>query len=95
MANWKSELSHWVETRWHLKEWLSPILDTEVTNYKKKIRFCWGGMTFALIVIELITGVFLAYYYQSSVKGAFQSIAFITDQVTLGWLIRGIHHYAS
>lgn len=95
MASWTSKLSRWAEKRWDLKEVLTPILNTEVTDYKQKVRFCWGGMTFALIVIELATGVFLAYYYQPSVKGAFQSIVFITDQVHLGWLIRGIHHYAS
>ena len=95
MANWTSNLSQWTEERWNLRKWLSPILDTEVTDYKTKMRFCWGGMTFALIVLELVTGIFLAYYYQPSVKGAFQSIAFITDQVHLGWLVRGIHHYAS
>lgn len=95
MQKWKMHFSNWVENRWELRKWLSPILDAPLTDYKKKPRFCWGGMTFALILIELITGIFLAYNYQPSVKGAFQSIIFITDQVHLGWLMRGIHHYAS
>lgn len=95
MQRWKAYLSNWIEDRWDLREWLSPILDKEIPDYSKKMRFCWGGITFTLFLIQIVTGIFLSYYYEPSVKAAYHSIVFITDEVHLGWLIRGIHHYAS
>jgi menaquinol-cytochrome c reductase cytochrome b subunit len=41
------------------------------------------------------TGVLLAMNYDPSPGGAYNSIRFITDDATLGWLVRGMHKWGS
>ena len=47
-------------------------------------------------MLEAVTGVFLATaYYSPSVTGAWASVAYIQDQMTLGWFVRGLHSFGS
>lgn len=46
-------------------------------------------------VIQVITGFFLWTAYSPSTQTAWESVFFIQYQMQLGWLIRGLHHYAS
>jgi quinol-cytochrome oxidoreductase complex cytochrome b subunit len=50
----------------------------------------------ALVVAAggLATGVFLALNYAPTLEAARDSVAYIQDEVTLGWLLRGLHHWA-
>jgi quinol-cytochrome oxidoreductase complex cytochrome b subunit len=42
-----------------------------------------------------VTGVFLSVYYVPSPDKAYNSIQYIMNGVTFGWLIRGIHHWGA
>ncbi|MHC4136507.1 MAG: cytochrome b [Planctomycetota bacterium] len=50
----------------------------------------------ALVVAAggLLTGVFLAFNYAPTLEAARDSVAYVQDEVTLGWLLRGLHHWA-
>ncbi len=61
-----------------------------------------GGASFAytagsiltfLLAFEVLTGVALAAFYSPSTSSAWASVAYLQDQATLGWLVRGIHHH--
>src|SRR6266545_4508742 len=54
-----------------------------------------GSATLTAFLVQAITGVILAMYYQPEPKTAYQSIQHITDQVTLGWLVRGMHKWGA
>jgi len=41
------------------------------------------------------SGLLLSLYYVPSEKEAFRSVVMITDEVTLGWVIRGLHKWAA
>ncbi len=56
---------------------------------------CFGGITFLLFMIQVVTGVLLAIYYRPTVDGAHDSILFIMNDVQYGWLIRSVHRYAA
>ncbi len=56
--------------------------------------YCLGGITLFLFIVQIITGIFLALYYVPTPDHAYDSVVFITHEVTLGWLIRGMHHWA-
>ncbi len=49
----------------------------------------------ALFLVEMMTGVLLMLYYAPAVQTAWGSVWHIQAQVPSGWLIRGLHHYAS
>ncbi|MBP9085063.1 MAG: cytochrome bc complex cytochrome b subunit [Kofleriaceae bacterium] len=57
--------------------------------------YVFGWMLVLLIALEAITGIVLAFYYSPSGNNAWASVAFIEDQLTLGWLIRGVHLHAA
>src|SRR3954453_2719336 len=46
-------------------------------------------------LVEAITGVILAMYYKPTPEGAYSSIQNITDHVTMGWLVRGMHRWGA
>jgi ubiquinol-cytochrome c reductase cytochrome b subunit len=54
-----------------------------------------GSVAAFLVVLEIVTGIFLAMYYAPSVTGAWASVAYIQDQLTLGWFVRGLHSFGS
>jgi len=56
---------------------------------------CLGGLSFLLIIIQVLTGAFLMMFYVPHVDQAFGSINTIDSSVSFGWFIRRIHIVAS
>jgi menaquinol-cytochrome c reductase cytochrome b subunit len=54
-----------------------------------------GSATLTAFLVQAITGVILAMYYHPSPNDAYSSIQNITDHVTLGWLVRGMHKWGA
>lgn len=59
----------------------------------KNILYSLGGLTFIALMLQLVTGLLLSFFYDPSVEGAYNSVDYITYQMTLGWFIRGLHVY--
>ncbi len=89
-------------------KWLTDWLDDR-TGYRKIVReilvenipggarwrYSWGSaLTFA-IFIQFVTGIFLWAAYSPSAQTAWESVYFIEEEMTGGWLLRGIHHYTA
>ncbi len=54
-----------------------------------------GSASTILAMLQGITGMLLTIYYIPSPDHAYDSISYIMDQVTFGWLIRGMHHWGA
>ena len=54
-----------------------------------------GSATLFLFILQAITGIILSVYYTPSPDHAYDSIQYIMNNVTFGWLIRGIHHWGA
>ena len=54
-----------------------------------------GSTLIALLGIQVITGAVLALTYSPSTDSAYQSVVYITDQMFLGWFIRGLHYWSA
>ncbi len=56
-----------------------------------------GFTAMVLFSMQAITGIILAMYYkpESANNSAFNSIAHITNDVTWGWLVRGMHKWGA
>ena len=89
----------WLDARFPFTKTVDQALYQRVPNYANAFYYCFGGMTFMLIVFQLITGVLLTFYYVPDASGnpapAWQSVQFIMDNVYLGWLIRGVHFWSA
>jgi quinol-cytochrome oxidoreductase complex cytochrome b subunit len=54
-----------------------------------------GSATLTAFLVQAGTGVILAMYYHPTPDGAYESIRHITHDVTLGWLVRGMHRWGA
>ncbi len=70
------------------------------TVFTRKIpRVNWfytlGSATLLTVVNQGITGILLTIYYVPTPDHAYDSVQYITTQVSAGWLIRGLHHWGA
>ncbi|HWS00498.1 MAG TPA: cytochrome b N-terminal domain-containing protein [Prolixibacteraceae bacterium] len=56
--------------------------------------FGLGGMAALLIVIQIITGILLRFYYSPFPVSAYDSILFLKNEVVFGQLIRNLHYWS-
>jgi menaquinol-cytochrome c reductase cytochrome b subunit len=54
-----------------------------------------GSATLTAFLVQLVTGVILAMYYVPDPDKAYASIEHITNDLTLGWLVRGMHRWGA
>jgi len=54
-----------------------------------------GSATLTAFLVQAITGVILAMYYKPDPNSAYQSIQHITNDLTWGWLVRGMHRWGA
>lgn len=74
---------------------LRELTNEPVPNHLKRWWFCLGGTPAYLFMIQIFTGILLAFYYQSSPLSAYESIRYITNEAAYGWYIRGVHKWAA
>ena len=84
----------WVEERSGLVGGIRYFLFRKVpgdTNWMQTL----GSASLTAFLVQAITGVILAMYYRPTPGEAYSSIQHITDTVTLGWLVRGMHKWGA
>jgi len=54
-----------------------------------------GAASLTAFLVQAITGVVLAFYYKPDPASAYASVQNITEEVTLGWLVRGMHKWGA
>ena len=88
-----AKVFNWMDERLGLTTMYNVVLDRNVP--KVNWWYTLGSASLFLFVLQGITGMFLAVYYVPSPKDAYASIQYIMNDVTFGWLIRGIHHWGA
>lgn len=76
-------------------EQLRELTNEPVPNHMKKWWFALGGTPAYLFVVQIVTGIMLAIYYQPSPTTAYESVRHITEEITFGWYFRSIHKWAA
>ena len=75
--------------------YLIAFLDSHVIHYPTPITltYAWsfGSLAGICLVIQMISGIFLAMHYTPNIELAFNSVEYIMRDVPNGWLIRYIH----
>ncbi|MDA1264253.1 MAG: cytochrome bc complex cytochrome b subunit [Planctomycetota bacterium] len=91
-----SALTRWLGERIPVTgDQLKEITNEPVPGHLKRWWFCLGGTPAYLFLVQIVTGILLAFYYESSPRTAYGSIQHITEQVNYGWFIRGVHKWAA
>jgi quinol-cytochrome oxidoreductase complex cytochrome b subunit len=73
------------------------IHPTHIPPHATKIRFTWcmGGITFFLFIVEVITGIFLMFYYRPVTEYAYLDIKYLEFDVPFGLILRNVHRWAA
>ncbi len=96
MKSETTTVADWFKTRFPMdKESILLRLQEPVPNHLKKWWWCLGGMPAYLFVVQLITGIILAFYYVPEPNNAYESVWRITYDVPLGWWIRALHKWSA
>ena len=53
--------------------------------------YYFGSLAMMVLVLQLVTGIWLAMYYKPDADLAFASVEYIMREVEWGWLIRYMH----
>lgn len=85
----------WLDERLEMHDYLKKdILDKPIPK-GLNISYCFGGITFFLFVMLAVTGYFMTLYYVPSPEQAYDATDYMTFEVPLGYVIRGVHHWAA
>ncbi len=63
--------------------------------HMKKWLLAMGTTPFILLPIQIVTGILLAFYFVPSPEMAYESVRYITEEVQLGFWIRGFHSWGA
>jgi quinol-cytochrome oxidoreductase complex cytochrome b subunit len=87
------KLSSWLDERFGWRGVWQAIFLRNIP--KVNWLFTLGSATLFIALNQAITGILLTIYYVPTPDHAYDSVQFITTEVTAGWLIRGLHHWGA
>src|SRR3954464_5142171 len=54
-----------------------------------------GSATLTAFLVQAVTGVILAMFYKPDPNSAYESVQKISNDVFMGWLVRGMHRWGA
>ena len=88
-----TRLSDWLDQRLGWRAVWSALFLRKMP--KTNWLYTLGSATLFVAINQIVTGILLTIYYVPSPDQAYDSVQYITTQVTAGWLIRGLHHWGA
>jgi quinol-cytochrome oxidoreductase complex cytochrome b subunit len=88
-----AKLANWLDERLGWRDVWEAIFLRKVP--KVNWFYTLGSATLFLAVNQAVTGILLTIYYVPTPDHAYDSVQYITTQVAMGWLIRGMHHWGA
>jgi len=85
---------NWFDDRTGISEVISPLAKHPVPPGSKWL-YVFGSATFLCFILQLITGVGLAFLYQPTTNDAYESLKYISHEAPLGAILRGIHYWSA
>ncbi len=91
----------WIDERVDLTPLWRDIADHEVPEHVNPAHhfsafvYCFGGLTFFITVIQILSGMFLTMYYTPDIVNAFESVKYLQNEVAFGVIVRGMHHWGA
>ncbi|MDR2825598.1 MAG: cytochrome b N-terminal domain-containing protein [Deltaproteobacteria bacterium] len=86
-----------LDERLNLSPLVKDIADHPVPDHANPLKtpsafmYCFGGIAFFIILLQVLTGVFLMLYYVPSPDHAYASVSYIQNETAFGSLVQGAH----
>ena len=91
----------WVDERLNVTPMWRDIADHEVPEHVNPAHhfsafvYCFGGLTFFITAIQILSGMFLTMYYVPDIVNAYESVKYLQNEVAFGVIVRGMHHWGA
>ncbi|MCT2537373.1 cytochrome b6 [Aquibacillus koreensis] len=91
----------WIDERVDITPLWRDIADHEVPEHVNPAHhfsafvYCFGGLTFFVTVIQVLSGMFLTMYYVPDIENAWRSVYYLQTEVAHGQIVRGMHHWGA
>lgn len=90
-----SAIRAWMEDRLGIGAVTAFLMKKEVPRHKHSFLFYTGSSILLFMVIQIVTGILLAFYYKPTLAEANASVARIMTEIPLGWLVRSVHSWSA
>lgn len=87
-------LLNWLDHRTGYRHLMNEALYEPVPG-GARWRYVWGSTLVFTFTIQVITGMCLWLAYSPGATSAWESVFFIQKEMTLGWFVRGMHHFTA
>ncbi|MFQ5695611.1 MAG: cytochrome bc complex cytochrome b subunit, partial [Terriglobia bacterium] len=74
---------------------LRALTNEPVPYHLKRWWFALGGTPAYLFVVQIVTGILLAFYYEATPAAAYESVRYITQEAAFGWYLRSVHKWGA
>src|SRR3954447_126779 len=91
--NWLKRAWDWFDDRIGGSDAIMPIVSHPVPRVNW--WYVLGSATLIAFIVQVVTGVALAFTYVPAPRAAHESLDFITNPAALGNVVRGIHYWGS
>ncbi|MGE5423989.1 MAG: cytochrome b N-terminal domain-containing protein [Syntrophothermus sp.] len=85
---------YWLDDRTGISEMISPLMDHLVPGNSRWL-YVFGSATLFMFIVQVLTGVGLSLIYQPTSVTAYESLRYMTYQMPLGKILRGIHYWGA
>ncbi len=89
------KFKNWIEERYDIAELKKLAKSKLVPQHRYDFLYYTGGITLFLFILQIITGMLLAFYYIPHINFAYESIIEIVTKTNLGWFFRAVHHWGA
>ena len=89
------EVYNWIERRLGLAKPIVEAAEHPIPASSASWWYVFGSAAAVLLGLQVVTGILLALVYVPSASEAWNSLQFLNQNVTLGWLLRAIHGWGS
>jgi len=86
-----SKVLDWIDARFPLSEFVKQDLTGYPTPRNLSYWWNFGFLAGFVLVLQILSGLFLAMHYKADINLAFDSVEHIMRDVNYGWLIRYMH----
>ncbi|MCZ8515062.1 cytochrome b6 [Paenibacillus filicis] len=92
---------NWIDERLDITPMWRDVADHEVPEHVNPAHhfaafvYCFGGLTFFLVVIQILSGMFLTMYYVPDILNAYASVDYLQHKVAFGVIVRGMHFWGA
>jgi len=80
----------WVEERLRLRPVAERVMEHPVPRYITWLH-CFGGLTFFMFIVQVVTGIIMAFFYVPTPDHAHESVVWFQQSIPFGTIVRNVH----